>query len=168
MDGILSLYIVATLILLTILFLGWKENPNISKWALTVAAIAHLCVLVGIKNEGAMAALIILFCLLLSLIVDKIRINIPKLLLVFLPGFIVSAIWLLLSYRYGIVNDLAASGNFMGAFTSRLMDASSLSLIVIALYYKTWSVFLLLIIGLIYIYQFNQATIKAASLRFWM
>lgn len=163
MDGILSLYIVATLILLTILFLGWKEHLNISKQALTVAAMAHLSVLVGIKNEGAMAALIILFCLLFSLMVDKIRINIPKLLLVFLPCFIVSAIWLLLSYQYGVVNDVAASGNFMGAFKSRLMDASSLSLIVIALYYKTWSVFLLLIIGLIYIYQFNQATIKAAS-----
>jgi hypothetical protein len=69
----------------------------------------------------------------------------------------------MLSYKYGVVNDVAASGNFMDAFTNRLMDASSLSLIVIALYYKTWSVFLLLVIGLIYFYQFNQATIRAAS-----
>jgi hypothetical protein len=77
MDGILSLYIVAILNLLGILFLGWKENLNISKWTLTFAAMAHLSVLAGIKNEGTMAALIILFCLLLSLIVDKIRINMP-------------------------------------------------------------------------------------------
>ena len=163
MDGILALYVVATLILLAILFLGWKDKLNISRWALTAATMAHLSILAGIKNEGSMAALIILFCLLLSLTIDRVRINLPKLLLVFLPGFILSAIWLLLCHQYGIVNDVASSGNFMSAFTGRLMDAGSLSLIVIALYYKTWSLLLLLIIGLIYMYQFDQATIRAAG-----
>jgi len=163
MDGILSLYIVATLILLAILFLGWKDKLNISKPALTAAAMAHLSVLAGIKNEGTMAALIILFCLLLSLAIARIRINIPKLLLVFLPGFILSAIWLLLGHRYGITNDVATSGSFMSTFTARLMDAGSLTLIVVALYHQTWSVSLLLIIGLIYMYQFNQSTIKTVG-----
>lgn len=162
MDGILSLYVVATLILLAILFLGWKANLNISKWALIAAASAHLCVLIGIKNEGSMAALIILFCLLLSLTIDRIHINITKLLLIFLPSLTLSAIWFFLCHKYGIVNDIATS-SFMSTFTARLMDAGSLSLIAVVLYYKIWFLFLLLTIGLISIFQFNQVTTRTVG-----
>jgi len=163
MDGILSLYIVASLILLSILFFEWKQNLKISRGVLSASAMSHLAVLAGIKNEGTMAALIILFCLLASLAIDKKRIEIPKILVLFLPAFMISGIWLLLCHQYGVGNDVATSGNFIGTLTNRLSDAFSIHSIADALYYKKWIVFLPLCLFLIYFFQKNEASFKTAS-----
>jgi hypothetical protein len=163
MDGILSLYIVASLILLAILFFGWKENLKISRGVLLAAAIGHLAVLVGIKNEGTMAALIMLFCLLISLAIDKKRIEIRKILLIFLPAFMISGIWLLLCYQYGVGNDVATKGNFISTLAGRLMDAFSIHSVASALYYQKWIAFLPLCLFLIYFFQKNETAFKTAS-----
>jgi len=163
MDGILSLYMVATMMLLSMLFLGWQANLKVSKSTLSVAAMAHLAVLTGIKNEGTMAAVIMLFCLLLTLAIDKKRIDISKLLLVFTPAFIMTGLWLLLCHLHGIGNDIAAGGSFMGTFTARITDVKSVGLISIALYYQKWLLFLPLAIWSIHAYQKKQKTVDAAS-----
>lgn len=163
MDGILSLYIVASLLLLAILFFGWKENLKVSKAILMAATATHLAVLVGIKNEGTMAALIILFCLLISLAIAKKRIEIPKILLIFLPAFMISGIWLLLCYQYGVGNDVATRGDFIGTLTNRLSDVFSIHSIASALYYKKWIVFLPLSIFFIYFLRKNTTTVNTAS-----
>lgn len=163
MDGILSLYIVSSLLLLAILFFGWKENLKISKGVLLAAAIGHLTVLVGIKNEGTMAALIMLFCLLASLAINRKRLEIPKILLTFLPAFMISGIWLLLCYQYGVGNDVATEGNFVGTLTSRLTDAFSIHSIASALYYQGWIAFLPLCIFLIYFLRKNETSLNTAS-----
>jgi len=163
MDGILSLYIVATMILLSMLFLGWQANLKASKSTLSVAAMAHLAVLIGVKNEGTMAAVIILFCLLLTLAINRKRIDISKLLLIFTPAFIMSGLWLLLCYLHGVGNDIATSGSFMGTFTTRITDVKSAGLISIALYCQKWLLFLPLAIWSIHVYRKNQQAVDAAS-----
>jgi len=163
MDGILSLYIVASLILLAILFFGWKEHLKVSKGVLLASAMGHLAVLVGIKNEGTMATLIMLFCLLVSLAIDKKRIEISKILLIFLPAFMLSGIWLLICYQYGVGNDVATNGNFISTLINRLTDPFSIHSIADALYYQKSIVFLPLCIFLIYFVPKNETSFKTAS-----
>lgn len=163
MDGILSLYIVASLILLSILFFGWKENLKISKGVLLTSTIGHLAVLVGIKNEGTMAALIILFCLVASLAIDKKRIEISRILMIFLPAFMISGAWLLLCYQYGVGNDVATKGNFISTLAGRLTDAFSIHSVASALYYQKWIAFLPLCLFLIYFLRKNETAFKTGS-----
>lgn len=162
MDGILSLYIVSTLILLSVLFLDWRQNLNINRGILTVTTATFMAVLVGIKNEGTMAALIMFFGLVVSLAIDKKRIEITKILMVFLPAFMISVLWLMLSYQFGVGNDVATKGNFINTFTGRILDSNSLISITIALYFKKWAVLLPFVLCLIHL-QHSVATNHAIS-----